>query len=256
MILKPLGQTEILVSPIALGTVKLGRNQGVKYPQSFDIPSDEEVKALFSLCQSLNINFIDTAPAYGLSESRIGELLPGPRHDWVIATKAGEFFENGQSHYDFSKSSILKSVHDSLRKLKTDYLDLVLIHSDGADEKIITDSDAFEALYQLKQAGHIRALGMSTKTAAGGLAALPLCDVLMMTYNPLYTDELPVLQEAQHQNKGILIKKGLMSGHLNQLNTSHPLKFTLDFIFAQPAVTSLVVGTINLDHLREIESLT
>ena len=194
-ILKPLGTTSILVSPIALGTVKFGRNQGVKYPAAFDLPQDTDIKNLLSLCQELQINFLDTAAAYGLSEERIGKLLTH-RQQWVISTKAGEEFQDGKSYYDFSPKHIRRSVERSLRRLKTDYLDLVLIHSDGNDEKIIHETDSLQTLHQLKEAGYIRALGMSTKTMAGGLQALTLCDAVMLSYNPLYTTHIVLLSLA------------------------------------------------------------
>ena len=94
MKLRPLGSTGINVSPLGLGTVKLGRNQQVKYPQGFDIPDDAQVSELLALAWELGINFIDTAPAYGTSEQRLGQLLPRA-DDWVIMTKVGEIFENG-----------------------------------------------------------------------------------------------------------------------------------------------------------------
>ena len=117
MKLRPLGSTGIDVSPLGLGTVKIGRNEQVKYPQGFDIPDDDHVSNLLALAWDLGINFIDTAPAYGSSEQRLGQLLPHA-NDWVIMTKVGEIFENGQSHFDFSAEHTRKSVESSLQKLK------------------------------------------------------------------------------------------------------------------------------------------
>ena len=68
MELRPLGATGLQVSPLGLGTVKFGRNQGVKYPQAFNLPSDREALALLELAWDLGINLLDTAPAYGESE--------------------------------------------------------------------------------------------------------------------------------------------------------------------------------------------
>ena len=82
---RPLGTTGMMVSPIGLGTVKLGRDSQVKYPETFRIPDDDEARHLLVVAQGLGINLIDTAPAYGASEERLGRLLPGPREDWVIA---------------------------------------------------------------------------------------------------------------------------------------------------------------------------
>ena len=67
-----LGNTGIEVSIISLGTVKFGRNQGVKYPKLFNLPTDAEIAALLHDAKQLGINLLDTAPAYGKSEERLG----------------------------------------------------------------------------------------------------------------------------------------------------------------------------------------
>jgi aryl-alcohol dehydrogenase-like predicted oxidoreductase len=67
---RPLGSTGLMVSPLGLGTVKLGRDQGVKYPNGFTIPDDQQARALLNQARGLGINLIDTAPAYGISEER------------------------------------------------------------------------------------------------------------------------------------------------------------------------------------------
>ena len=77
---RPLGQTGLSTAVLALGTVKLGRTTGVKYPKSFDLPDDEAATALLHAARNLGINLLDTAPAYGTSEARLGKLLRGQRH--------------------------------------------------------------------------------------------------------------------------------------------------------------------------------
>ncbi|MDH3947931.1 MAG: aldo/keto reductase, partial [Gammaproteobacteria bacterium] len=91
MELRALGATGIKVSVLGLGTVKLGRDQEVKYPRGFNIPDDAAVRELLALSRDLGINFIDTAPAYGNSEERLGQLMDNS-NDWVIMTKVGEIF--------------------------------------------------------------------------------------------------------------------------------------------------------------------
>ena len=98
---RTLGESGIIVSCLGLGTVKFGRNQEVKYPEKFALPSDEIISKLLDQAQSLGINFLDTAPAYGSSEQRLGRLL-SRRQDWVICTKVGEEFVTGKSFFDFS----------------------------------------------------------------------------------------------------------------------------------------------------------
>lgn len=245
-----LGQTGIKVSPIGLGTVKFGRNQAVKYPQSFELPSDNNLVDLLKLAKQLGINTLDTAPAYGTSEQRLGELLQGERKDWVIIGKAGETFENGVSSYDFSKDFILKNVEHSLKNLNTDYLDVLLIHSNGDDIKIIEHDKVFATMQQLKDEKIIRAFGMSTKTIAGGLRTIEGADVAMVTYNPIETSEKKVIAAAHQHNKGILIKKAFASGHLNEIDGEDPVQTVMDFIFQTPGISSVILGTINQEHLQ------
>lgn len=247
MELRDLGDTGIRVSPLGLGTVKFGRNQQVKYPSSFNLPSDDQVRDLLSLAAELGINLLDTAPAYGTSMQRLGKLLPGPRERWVIVSKAGEFFDNGQSRFDFSFDTTVRTVENSLRTLNTDYLDAVLIHSDGDDLRVLEQEPVLDALRTLKERGLIRAHGMSSKTVEGGLRTVAESDIVMATCNPAYTDEIPVLQAAAEQSKGVLIKKALQSGHLSGPNG---VREAMQFIFSQPGVSGVIIGTINPQHLR------
>ena len=244
MEMRPLGRTGIRVSLLGLGTVKLGRNEGVKYPQAFDLPDDKAVVTLLETARELGINLLDTAPAYGLSEQRLGQLRPGRREDWVIATKAGETFDNGASRFDFSPAAIRASVETSLRLLRTEYLDAVLLHSDGIDEAGDRFLPAAEELDKLKQQGLIRAIGFSAKTVAGGDWLLPHVDLLMATWNPGYMEEAPLIARAAAQGRGVLIKKALASGH-----TANPAA-ALKAAATLPGTCSIVVGTLSPANLR------
>ncbi|MEC8860572.1 MAG: aldo/keto reductase [Pseudomonadota bacterium] len=247
---RTLGSTGIDVSCLGLGTVKLGRNQGVKYPSSFELPDDRHILNLLETATELGINLIDTAPAYGISEQRLGELLRD-RQRWVICTKTGEEFVDGQSRFDFSATHTRASVHRSLKRLNTDYLDLVLVHSDGRDREIIEHSDCFETLARLKEAGTIRAFGLSGKTVEGGLLALQHSDVVMVTFNPDEQKERQVIQQACKLNKGVLIKKAFASGHAVVDRSADPVRSNLQFSLQEPGVSAVVVGTINPHHLRD-----
>ena len=240
---RALGSTGIDVSPLGLGTVKIGRNEQVKYPQGFDIPDDARVVDLLSLAWELGINFIDTAPAYGSSEQRLGLLLPH-RADWVIMTKVGEIFEQGQSRFDFSAQHTRRSVENSLKKLRREMIDIVLVHSDGNDMAIINDGAALDELDRMKQQGLIRAYGMSTKTVEGGLWTVENSDVVMATYNLETDTELPVIERAHQLNKGVVIKKGLQSGHADSVEDA------FRHVLSLAGVSSMIVGTIDTGHLR------
>lgn len=247
---RALGDTGIDVSLLGLGTVKLGRDQGVKYPERFRIPGDREARDLLALARELGINLLDTAPAYGTSEQRLGQLLKGQRHQWILCTKTGEEFDNGQSGFDFSPEHTRYSVERSLRRLDTDYLDLVLVHSDGNDLDIIHRHGTLDALAALKAEGKLRAFGMSTKTVEGGIAAAGCSDCVMVTWNLAYGDEVPVIDYCHQHGKGVLIKKALASGHATRDSARDPVRESFAMLFAHPGVSSAIVGTINPQHLR------
>ncbi len=248
--LKNISNTGIMVSALGLGTVKFGRNEAVKYPQGFAIPDDRAVISLLSQAHAAGINLLDTAPAYGTAQSRIGRLI-GADDDWVICSKVGEQFIDGQSIYDYSESATISGIENSLRALQRDALDIVLIHSDGNDMDILQNTSIMETLLRMKDQGKIKAVGISSKTVTGGLYSLQYVDVIMCMYNILETTELPVIQAAGAAGKGVFIKKGLMSGHLKKTGTVDPLQACYRHIFAQPAVSSLIIGTISPIHLRQ-----
>ena len=247
-----LGQTDLAISPLGLGTVKLGRNQKVNYPTGFEIPDDDQVVQLLGLARDLGINLLDTAPAYGNSEERLGKLLGNTPHDWLISTKVGETFVDGESHFDFTPAQVRLSIERSLRRLRRDYIDVVLVHSDGNDSAIIERYEIFDVLAELKRAGWLRAFGMSTKTLEGGLLTAQHADLVMVTYNLDHRAEEAVIDECLRLNKGVLLKKALASGHLCVGdNAEDPVQASMDFVFSHPGVSSAIIGTINPQHLRD-----
>lgn len=245
--------TPLDVSVLGLGTVKLGRDKGVKYPEAFTIPDDQATLALLQQAWDLGINLLDTAPAYGHSEQRLGELLPQLPYEWIICSKAGELFnsDSGESSFDFSADGIKRSVENSLKRLNRDQLEIVLIHSDGNDVPVIEQYKALETLNQLKQQGLILATGMSTKTVEGGLLTLDQADIVMVTHNLAYQGEQAVLNAAADKNKAVFIKKAFASGHLPADTTQDSITASFEMIFANPAVASVIVGTINPLHLMD-----
>jgi aryl-alcohol dehydrogenase-like predicted oxidoreductase len=246
---RPLGTTGLVVSLLGLGTVKFGRNQKIKYP-TFELPSDEAICQLLGEARDFGINLLDTAPAYGIAEERLGKLLGKQRDHFVIVTKTGEEFANGESMYDFSSEHTRWSVERSLKRLKTDRLDCVLVHCPHNDVEILGNTPVLETLQQLKQHGMIRSFGASTNSVEGGLVALSVADVVMVTYSADYVAEETVIRRADELHKGVLIKKGLGSGNLAGDSTGRSLEDNLRPIFALNGVTSLIVGTINGDHLQ------
>ncbi|MFC0709301.1 aldo/keto reductase [Azorhizophilus paspali] len=248
---RPLGGTGLSVSPLGLGTVKLGRDQGVKYPTGFRIPDDAEARRLLAQAREQGINLIDTAPAYGVSEERLGPLLRGQRDAWVIVSKVGEEFENGRSRFDFSPAHTRFSVERSLKRLETDHIDLILVHSDGNDVAILRESGVYQTLAELKREGKIRAFGLSGKTVEGGLLALQQGDCAMITLNLNDQRERPVADYAAIHGKGLLVKKALASGHVCLDGGADPVRASFELLFQHPGVASAIIGTINPVHLSD-----
>jgi len=255
MELRALGATGIEVSAVGLGTVKLGRKQGVKYPAPFELPSDAHAAALFDEARSLGINLVDTAPAYGSSERRVGEMIARDRNRWVVVTKAGEWFEGGRSRFDFSERALSESVRSSCERLGVERVDVVLVHSDGRDERIVEDDGALASLGRLKHAGLCRAIGMSVKSARGAEVAMDHgAEVLMVGYNLGDRSMGGVIERAWSRGVGVLIKKGLDSGHAASDQGGaggSGVRRSLELVLGTRGVSSLVIGTIDPGHLRE-----
>jgi len=243
-------QTGKDISLLGLGTVKFGRNQGVKYPEGegFKLPSDQEIINILNICIEHGINLLDTAPAYGTAEERLGKALKAfNRDDFFIATKTGEEFENGESQHIFTKKHTQMSIERSLRRLGTDRLDSVLVHCNHNDKEIIENTPVLETLSRLKEKGDILSYGASTYSIETGKKVVDLCDTVMVAYNPDYTDELSVIEYAKEQNKAVLIKKGLASGHIGKLSPQE----TIQHIVSTPGVTSMIFGSLTPQHILD-----
>ena len=248
---RSLGKTGISVSPLGYGSVKIGRNTGVKYPSAYALPDDAQISSLLNTLQELGINLLDTAPAYGNAEEKLGAAIT-QRHNWVLCSKVGEIFDGNHSTYCFEPNFIKNSVNQSLQRLRTDYLDILLLHLPYATRiSTVQRDDVIDTLNTLKQQGKVRAIGASTHDEDGGMAALSFADVLMMEYSPAHPHTLPVLHAAQQQGVGILVKKGLNCGNLVPPQGVTAPAYALNYILQQPAAQCTVISSLQELHLRQ-----
>jgi aryl-alcohol dehydrogenase-like predicted oxidoreductase len=238
----PLGNTGLHVTPIGFGAFKIGRNRGIKYPAGYDLPDEATVDRLLNAVLDLGINFIDTAPAYGLSEERIGKFLAHRRSEFVLSTKVGETFEDGRSEYDFSGEAVRRSVQRSLQRLNTDHLDIVFVHSDGDDLRILRKTDCLPTLIELKSQGALQGVGFSGTTVEGAREAMQDIDVLMVEYHLDDQSHAGLIAEAAELGKGIVVKKGLASGRLAPDES-------LRFLLGNAGISSVVIGGLNAGHI-------
>ena len=205
--------TQLKVSRVALGTWAMG---GWMWGGTDRRESIATIRA--ALHQGINL--IDTAPVYGfgVSEEIVGEALEGARAEAVIATKTGLEWRDGKVYRNATRARILKEVDDSLRRLRTDYIDIYQVH--WPDPKVPVEETA-EAMRSLYEEGKIRAIGVSNFSVAEMerfRQAAPL-HVLQPPYNlferAIETDILPYARANHIATLGYgALCRGLLSGRM------------------------------------------
>ncbi len=240
---RTIGSTGLLVPPLGFGAFKIGRNEGIKYPTGYELPSEDETARLLHGVLDLGCTLIDTAPAYGISEERIGRHLARRRNEFILSTKVGETFAEGKSTYDFTAAGVRTSLERSRERLQSEVLDIVFIHSPGNDREVLEQTDVVGVLQEYRQRGVIRAIGLSGKTVDGAQSAMAWADVLMVEFHTQDTSHQTVIEAARQRNIAVFVKKGLGSGRI-------PPAEAIPFVLSH-GVTSLIAGGLNLDHFRE-----
>jgi aryl-alcohol dehydrogenase-like predicted oxidoreductase len=144
-----LGRSQLKVSALCLGTMMFG-----------DQTDTAEARRIVAHAQEHGVNFIDTADVYttGQSESMLGELLAGRRHDWILATKLGNRMSQQPNESHYSRVWMQRACEASLQRLGTDHIDLYYLHRDfdGMDLE-----EPLRGLESLLRAGQIRYWGLS-----------------------------------------------------------------------------------------------
>ncbi|OGQ05065.1 MAG: hypothetical protein A2W61_03015 [Deltaproteobacteria bacterium RIFCSPLOWO2_01_44_7] len=158
---RKLGKTGLVVSEIGFGAWGIGGTHGDSI--AYGATDDKESLLALQLAYDLGITFYDTADFYGFghSETLIGKALKSVRQKIVIATKVGLLSKAGDR--DFSPKHILQSIEKSLKRLKTDVIDLYQLHSPSMEE-LVKNQDLFVILGRLKKEGKVRAIGLSARS--------------------------------------------------------------------------------------------
>src|SRR5579872_428990 len=151
-------RTGLQVSRVALGTWAIG---GWMWGGTDERESVATIRAALDQ----GINLIDTAPAYGFgtSEEIVGRALLGRRSQSVIATKVGLEWQDGKVRRNATRERIVAEVHDSLRRLRTDYIDIYQVHW---PDPLVPIEETAEAMRTLHEQGKIRAIGVSNFSVA------------------------------------------------------------------------------------------
>ncbi len=215
---RKLGKTELNVSVIGLGTYQFGGSWGKNF-------FEKDVREILEAADECGINFIDTAECYGVdhyAEKLIGKTLPSPRNKWIIATKFGhrriETLKNSDA---WSVEEIRQQLEESLRYLKTDYIDIYKFHS-GSNEAF-DNQELWTMLDKQKRDGKIRYLGISMSRKKKEWREHQIknalnvgADAIQVKYNRLEREaEEDVLPVCLKDNIGVIARVALASGLLS-----------------------------------------
>ncbi len=241
--MRVLGRTGLSVHPIGFGGWAIGGN---RFGNSYGPTDDTESKRAVRRAYELGCNFFDTADVYGHghSEELLGEALAGIRPNVIVATKVGGNFYNRDVNplllgrisealgtplagipadaplpvthdANFSPPYVRFAVEQSLRRLHTDYVDLLQLHNPAL--ALIADPETYQVLEDLKREGKIRWYGVSVHPPAEGLAAIAVArpDTVQIVYNIVRRDvEDAFLPAARAANVGVIAREPLANGFL------------------------------------------
>ena len=205
--------TQLLVSRVALGTWAMGGWMWGGTDQSESI-------ATIRAALDQGINLIDTAPVYGFgnSENIIGAALEGVRRQAVIATKVGVEWRDGKIYRNATRARVLQEIDESLRRLRTDYIDIYQVH--WPDPRVPVEETA-EAMRLLYEQGKIRAIGVSNFSVAEieRFRRVAPVHVLQSPYNlferAIETEVLPYARANHIATFGYgALCRGLLSGRM------------------------------------------
>jgi aryl-alcohol dehydrogenase-like predicted oxidoreductase len=275
-----LGRTGLEVTTLGFGALELrGMVAGVGRPLS---PGEPE--RILNAVLDAGINYIDVAVDYGEAESHIGRCIASRRQAFFLATKCGcpldvsQFSPSERTRYgvplprlhDYSRENILAACHQSLRRLQTDYLDILQFHFSPA-RAVLEQEDAIATLQELKQQGKIRFLGCSSMLPnLTDHIEMGVFDVLQIPYSALQPEHETAIAEAAKAGAGIVIRGGVARGEPGEghgladvwtlweranmdelLAGMSATTFMLRFTITSPNTHTTIVGTLSPEHLQE-----
>jgi aryl-alcohol dehydrogenase-like predicted oxidoreductase len=275
-----LGRTGLQVTTLGFGALELrGMVAGIGRPLAPGQPEH-----ILQAVLDAGINYLDVAVDYGEAEDHIGRCIARRRPEFFLASKCGcpldvsRFSPSERTRYgtplprlhDYSRQHISDAVNQSLRRMKTDYLDVLQFHFSPAKE-VLEREGAIQTLQDLKQAGKIRFLGVSSILPnLIDHIQMGVFDVFQIPYSALQPEHEAAIAEASQAGAGIVIRGGVARGEpgagqgaadvwklweqaqLDELlEGMSATEFMLRFTITSPDVHTTIVGTLNPTHLQE-----
>lgn len=269
-----LGNTDLKVSALSLGTVALGMRYGIAAKDASNDeagmtpPADTEAVQLIHRAIDEGINFIDTARAYGRSEEVLGKALHDRRDKVVLTTKLSCLDEDGNAlHGEALRQHMRDSVETSLRLLQTDWVDLLMLHS--ASVELLENGEVIDMLKELQAQGLTRSIGASTYGLdAPKMAISQGVNALQVAYNILDQRMDEIFPLAESAGVGVVVRSVFLKGvltpraddlpdHLAPLKqqseavkqvaekiipSMNRIEAALRFVLSQPNISSALVG--------------
>jgi aryl-alcohol dehydrogenase-like predicted oxidoreductase len=278
-----LGRTGLEVTKLGFGAMELRGPGGRASGRSID---DEAAGALLNAVLDSGINYVDTSPDYGVSEELIGRHLSSRRGEFFLASKCAcavspDGSTTGFGQHDFSRTNVRAGVEQSLRRMTTDYLDVVQFHASPSRETL-DENDSVTELVELQREGKIRFIGMSgTLPNIESQIDMGVFDVFQIPYSAIEREHEEVITRAATAGAGTVVRGGVARGvpvaadelieHLPEnfrdvyrarrgrfeaadleelLDGMSPMEFMLRFTISHPDMNTTIVGTANPEHLK------
>lgn len=259
------GKTDMEFSVLGFGGAEIGFNPN---------QTQEDVNLLLNSALDAGLNVIDTAAAYKTSEEMIGVSVGKRRNEYFLLSKCGAL--DAFTRFDWSKKGIIETIENSLRALKTDYLDIAQLHS--CDAEILRQGDCIEGLQRAQEKGYTRYIGYSGDREEAKVAIeMDVFDSFQTSVN--IADQTPIdgnISLAAEKGFGIIAKRPIANAvwrhtskpadtyHHEYWDRIQKLKFdflnkstedataiALRFTMTIPGVDTMIVGTTRPNRWQE-----
>ena len=268
---RKLGSTGLDVTVLGFGAMEL---RGPKSPIPKGRPVDPvQAETALNVALDHGINLIDTSLDYGESESLIGRFISHRRNEFLLASKCGcnadtDAVEAGKApRHIYTRENIINGVELSLKRLNTDYLDLLQFHGSPPPE---FREEAVQALLDLKRDGKTRFIGVSdVLPTVAHFVDMRVFDAFQFPYSALDSAHESLITQLGQSGVGTLIRGGIARGepghgladptlwgnwdlaNLDELlDGMNRFEFLLRYTISHPDLSTTIIGSMNPDHIR------
>lgn len=268
---KTLGRTGLSVTQLGYGAMEV---RGSRIWGGRPV-TEEQADTILNAVLDAGINFIDTSNDYGRSEEFIGKYLSTRRGEYVLATKCGCTVVHKDENTDdtphvWTRENLFRGLHESLERMKTDYVDIMQLHNPSVEQT--EQGDLIAVLQEMKQQGKVRWIGCSsTLPHITTYIQQGVFDVFQIPYSGLERQHENVITHAAQAGAGIIDRGGVARGEpgaglgntdrwqkfeaakLDELRGEGESRtaFLLRFLLAHPDIHTTIVGTLIPAHLQE-----